>query len=417
MGASIVVLVANFECEEKPIPATQDKRRNSRIFDAEDARRIARRRLPRLVFDFVEGGAGREVATRRNTSRFDQIMLQPKVMEDVAERVLATGLLGRTYDLPFGVAPMGMCNLCHGDADQYLGVMARRRNLPVCLSSAASSTIEDMRHWAGDNAWFQLYVGKSKDQALALVERARIAGYGTLVLTVDVPQVSRRTRDLRNGFTMPFAIGPRQLLDFAFHPRWSLAALLKGAPSPRNFDTSTGAAFDRNASRAGADWAFLDRLRDLWKGTLIVKGVTSPADARRIRAAGVDAVYVSNHGGRQLDSVPAAIDLLPPIRDAVGAEYPVLFDSGVRSGEDVVKALACGADFVMLGRPLLHALAAEGEAGLAAMIEAIAGDIGVAMAQLGVNSIPQIGAQCLWTDRTGAEEPGETDFRITTKRA
>ena len=357
------------------------------------------------------------MATRRNTSRFDEVMLHSRVMGDVAQRSLSTTLLGQTYDLPFGVAPMGMCNLSCGDADQLLGEMAKHRNLPVSLSSAASSTIEDMRNWAGENAWFQLYFGQSMEDSLALVERARASGYETLVVTVDVPQVSRRTRDLRNGFTMPFAIGPRQFLDFAMHPRWSLSTLAKGAPSPKNFETSTGETFDRNASRAGADWAFLDRLRGIWKGRLIVKGVTSPADARRIRAAGADAVYVSNHGGRQLDSAPAAIDLLPPIRAAVGADYPVLFDSGVRSGEDVVKALACGADFVMLGRPLLYALAAEGEAGLDALVSAIAGDISVAMAQLGVNAIDQIGPQCLWTARTGSDEQDKTDLALTTKRA
>lgn len=408
--ASIVGRVASFEYEDNPITAFQEQKPTSRIFDADDARRLAKRRLPRLVFDFIEGGAGREVAARRNTSRFDDVMLHPRVMADVAQRSLSTTLLGRDYDLPFGVAPMGMCNLSHGDADQILGIMARRRNLPVCLSSAASSTIEDMRNWAVENAWFQLYVGPSLDRSLALVERARASGYETLVLTVDVPQVSRRTRDLRNGFTMPFAIGPRQFVDFAMHPRWSLATLFKGAPSPRNFETSTGTAFDRNASRAGADWDFLDRLRNLWKGPLIVKGITSPADARRACAAGVDAIYVSNHGGRQLDGAPAAIDLLPPIRAAIGANYPVLFDSGIRNGEDVVKALAKGADFVMLGRPLLYALAAEGETGLGALVTAIAGDISVAMAQLGVNTIDQIGPHCLWTNRTGSDEQDETDL-------
>ncbi len=388
---------------------------NSRIFDAQDARRLAKRRLPRLVFDFIEGAAGREVALLRNTRRFDDIMLQPRVMEDVADRSLSTHLLGRIYDLPFGVAPMGMCNLTCAGADRFLGLLAKRRNLPVCLSSAGSSTIEDMHRWADENAWFQLYVAEPVDHAIALVERARASGYETLVFTVDVPQVSRRTRDLRNGFTMPFAIGPRQFVDFAIHPRWSLSTLLNGAPSPKNFETSTGKAFDRHASRAAADWSFLFRLRDIWKGRLIVKGITSPADARRIRAAGADAIYVSNHGGRQLDSAPAAIDLLPPIRAAVGADYPVLFDSGLRSGEDIVKAIACGADFVMLGRPLLYALAAEGEAGLDAMVSAIAGDISVAMAQLGLNSIDQIGPQCLWTNQTVAAESGEANFKKTTK--
>lgn len=417
MHRFIVDLVAYPTREENPITSVEKTKPDSRIFDAGDARRLARKRLPRLVFDFIEGAAGREVSAMRNTSRFDDIMLQSRVMADVAERSLKTQLLGRNYDLPFGVAPMGMCSLACPDADAYIGALAKQRNLPVCLSSAASSTIEDMRHWAEENAWFQLYVGQSLDHSLALVDRARTAGYDTLVLTVDVPQVSRRTRDLRNGFTMPFAIGPRQFLDFALHPRWSLATLRNGAPSPKNFDTSAGASFNRHASRAGADWAFLDRLRDIWKGKLIVKGVTSPTDALRIRAAGADAIYVSNHGGRQLDSAPAAIDLLPSVRAAVGPGYPLIFDSGLRSGEDVVKALARGADFVMFGRPLLQALAAEGAVGLSALVDAIAVDINIAMAQLGVKTIDQIDKHCLWQDGAVPLTNEDPDLKITTKRA
>ena len=401
----------------KPITSKSKPKPASRIRDARDARRLARNRLPRLVFDFIEGAAGREVSAMRNTSRFDDIMLQPRVMADVRDRSLKTQLLGRSYDLPFGIAPMGMCNLACPNADAFLGELGKQRNLPVCLSSAASSTIEEMREWAGENAWFQLYVGQSMEQSLALVDRAKTSGYDTLVLTVDVPQVARRMRDLRNGFTVPFRIGPRQFLDFALHPRWSLATLINGAPSPRNFDAKAGANFDRNASRAGADWAFLDRLRKLWPGNLIVKGVTSAADAKRIRGAGADAVYVSNHGGRQLDSAPAAIDLLPPIRSAVGPDYPLIFDSGLRSGEDVVKALALGADFVMLGRPVLQALAAEGAVGLAALVDAIAGDISVAMAQLGVNSINQLDETCLWQTEVLPLSKQETDIKIAHKRA
>ncbi len=322
--------------------------------------------------------------------------MQPRVMQDVAERSLSTAFLGQSYDLPFGVAPMGMCNLSCPHADRFIGLAGRKRGMPVCLSSAASSTIEDMHGWGGTNAWFQLYVGPSMDHSMSLVERARTAGYDTLILTVDVPQVSRRTRDLRNGFLMPFSMGPRQFFDLALHPRWSLNTLIQGIPRPRNFDTATGSSFNRHASRAGANWAFLDQLRSVWKGKLIVKGITGPDDAKQVRAAGADAIYVSNHGGRQLDSVPPTVDLLPPIRAAVGPDFPLLFDSGVRSGEDVIKALALGADFVMLGRPVLHALAAEGRNGLDALIDAIAEEISTAMAQLGVTTIHEVNEQCLW---------------------
>lgn len=372
---------------------------SSRIFSTEDARRLARRRLPRLIFDFVEGAAGREVGAQRNLSRFDAIMLQPRVMTDVAERSLATMFLTRRYKVPFGIAPMGMCNLVHPRADHSLAEAANTIDLPICLSSAASTSIEDMARLAGPRAWFQLYFGASTDASLAMVERARAAGYDTLVLTVDVPQVSRRLRDLRNDFGVPFAMTRRAFWDFATHPRWSLSMLAAGVPRPMNFTDSDGAStFDRGASRSGADWEFLQVLRDRWPGKLIVKGVTSGDDARRVCSVGADAIYVSNHGARQLDSVPPAIDLLPLVRNAVGPGYPLLFDSGVRNGEDVVKALALGADFVMLGRPALYALGAGGGAGLDALLNCLAADISVVMAQLGVASIGQLGADVVHSE-------------------
>ena len=388
-------------------------RPSRKVFSTEDARRIAARRLPKLIFDFIEGSAGREVSASRNTERFDEIMMQSRVMADVAVRSVATKLMNRTYGLPFGIAPMGMCNLSWPGADKYLAQAAKHHDVPICLSSAASSSIEEMYDRVGENAWFQLYVGQSMEHSLSLVDRAEAAGYGTLILTVDVPQVSRRIRDLRNGFQVPFSIGPRQLVDFALHPRWSLTTLINGTPSAKNFAGDNAARFDRYGSRAGADWVFLDKLRDRWKGKLIVKGVTSADDAMRIKNSGADAIYVSNHGGRQLDSAPAAIELLPRIRTAVGPDYPLIFDSGVRSGEDVVKALALGADFVMVGRPLLFALAAEAEVGLNALFSAFAGDISNTMAQLGISRTDQISGQVLFPPLDQAVKMPGPNLKIT----
>lgn len=360
----------------------------TKLFSTEDARRLAKRRLPRLVFDFIEGASGREIGLRRNEARFDEICLRPRVMENVSSRSLATEILGQKFGVPFGIAPMGMCNLVCPGADRILAETAARLALPVCVSSAASSTLEDMHQWAGTRAWFQLYYGQSEESSLEAVDRAGNAGYDTLILTVDVPQVSRRVRDQRNGFNVPFQLTLTSFLDFATHPRWSLSTLAAGIPSPKNI--GRGDNFVRDASRAGADWNFLAKLRRTWKGNLIVKGITSARDAIRVRDEGADAVYVSNHGGRQLDSVPAAIDLLPRIRKALGAGMPLLFDSGVRNGEDVVKALALGADFVMLGRPVLFALGASGENGLSTLLDCFTQDIDTAIAQLGVNSVSEL---------------------------
>lgn len=229
-----------------------------------------------------------------------------------------------------------------------------------------------------------------------MVDRAAAAGYEVLILTVDVPQVSRRVRDLKNGFQVPFRLGPRQFLDFAFHPRWSIETLLRGAPRPMNFEMENGGrGFVRGESRGGADWDFLDRLRKRWAGQLVIKGVLSPADAVRIRDAGADAVYVSNHGGRQLDGAPPAIEALSQIRAAVGGGYPLIFDSELRNGEDIVKALACGADFVMLGRPLMYAIGAEGARGLSTLIGILAEEISVTLAQTGLRRVEDIDGDVL----------------------
>ena len=354
---------------------------------------MARRRLPPMIFDFIDGAAGRETGASRNTDAFDQVLLQPRAMIDVANRDLSTTVFGREYSNPFGIAPMGMCNLATPRADRHIAAAAARYNMPVCLSSAGSTPLERMHDWSDGRCWFQLYFGQSADATLETVARAERAGYSTLILTVDVPQVARRVRDLRNGFGLPFRMTARAFFQFATHPGWSLGTLFNGVPAPRNFPgMEKKGGFDRNASRAGADWDFLGTLRKRWKGNLVVKGITSTRDARRVREAGADAIYVSNHGARQLDSTPPALQVLPAIRAAVGRDYPLFFDSGARSGEDILKALALGADFVFLGRPALFALGAEGERGLNALIDCMINDLSVSMAQVGATDIDAIKA-------------------------
>ncbi len=373
-----------------------------RLHCTEDARVMARRRMPRLMFDFVDGAAGAETAARLNREALERIRLQPRVLAGAERRSVTKHLFGTAMGLPFGVAPMGMCDLTWPGADRMLAAEARRRRIPVCLSSAGSTTLEDMRALADKWAWFQLYVGQSTDAAFEMVDRAQAAGYEVLVLTVDVPQVAKRMRDLRNGFQVPFRIGPRQLLDFARHSRWSLETLRHGVPRTVNYDADrAGRGFTRHESRGRTDWAFLSRLRAHWQGKLVIKGVLSRDDAVRIRDTGADAVYVSNHGGRQLDSAPPAIHALPRIRAAVGDDFPLLFDSGVRNGEGIVKALALGADFVMLGRALLYAIGADGARGLATLMDLLAEEVEVTLAQLGRSSVEELDASAL------AEPPGE----------
>ena len=360
-----------------------------RIHSSDDARQIAKRRLPWMVFDYINGAAGREAGADRARAAFDETVLRPRVLQNVSNRSVASDVFGKPTKAPFGIAPMGMCNLSAPGADLMLARLAARENVPLGVSTVASTAMEPLIEAAEGNAWFQLYFSGDGVGTFKLVERAKAAGYKTIVLTVDVAEVGRRPRELRHGFTMPFRIGPKQFIDFALHPRWSLTTLFKGRPEMANFDMS-GYSFDRTESRAGANWDTLAKLRDMWSGNLVVKGVLDAEDAIMLRDAGVDAVQVSSHGARQLDSAPSPISVLPAIREAVGPDFPLFFDSGLRSGEDVVKAYDQGADFTFLGRILQFAIAAGGEEGLQRLWDVLRDETSITLAQIGATSLPGV---------------------------
>ncbi|GGA26978.1 alpha-hydroxy acid oxidase [Neptunicoccus cionae] len=359
------------------------------IHSFEDARRIAKRRLPWMVFDYIDGTAGTGCGARTNRAALDGIKLQPRVLNNVEERSIAGQVFGSTTKVPFGIAPMGMCNLSSPSADRLLARMAAKDTIPVGVSTVASTSLEEMWELSQGSAWFQLYISRTTETADRLIARAKAAGYDTLVLTVDVPEVGRRPRELRRGFKMPFRIGPRQFVDFACHPAWSLPQLVKGKPQMGNFGGAFG-EFDREESRAGADWVTLARVRDQWFGKLVLKGVMDARDAKRAQECGVDAVQVSSHGSRQLDSAPPAIQALKTIRDELGPEFPLFYDSGIQSGEDIVKAYAMGADFVFAGRPFSYGIAANGATGLRQMRDVLAQEISITLAQLGLRKLKQI---------------------------
>lgn len=355
------------------------------IHCAEDARRLARRRLPWMVFDYIDGSAGQETGAARNRAALDRVTLRPRILKDVSQRTLATKLFGAPAERPFGIAPMGMCNLSAPGADLMLARLAARYKIPHGVSTVASTPMEKIIETAQGHAWFQLYFSGDGVGTFKLVERAKAAGFQTLVLTVDVPEVGRRPRELRHGFKMPFRIGPSQFIDFALHPRWSLSTLFHGKPQMANFDMD-GYEFDRTETRANVTWDTLSRLRDMWHGKLVVKGVLDVEDAKTLARSGVDAIQVSSHGARQLDSAPAPIDMLAKIRAELGPEFPIFYDSGIRSGEDVLKALSQGADFTFVGRILQYAIAAAGEPGLTRMWDVLSDELSNAMAQIGATS-------------------------------
>ena len=356
------------------------------IHTAEDARRLARRRLPWMVFDYIDGAAGTETGALRTRAALDAITLRPRILKNVSERSLAVSLFGATAQRPFGIAPMGMCNLSAPGADLMLARLAARYEVPHGVSTVASTPMERIIEEAQGHAWFQVYFSGDGSGTFKLVDRARHAGYQTLVLTVDVPEVGRRPRELRHGFKMPFRIGPRQFIDFALHPRWSLSSLFAGKPQMANFDMP-GYDFDRTESRARADWDTLARMRDMWPGKLVVKGVLDVEDALKLKKAGVDAIQVSSHGARQLESAPAPIEILPLIREAVGPEMPLFYDSGLRSGEDVLRAFSQGAQFAFFGRILQFAIAAGGEEGLHRLWQVLSEELSIGMAQTGLTEL------------------------------
>ena len=365
---------------------------SQKIFSIKDARELSRKRLPKLVFDFIDGASGDEKLAEINSRALDQIRLEPKVLRNVEKRSLKKKVLGYEFDFPFGFAPMGMTNLSWPGADSMLAAESARNNIPTCVSMASTTTLEKMYELSEGHSWMQLYIFQDENFVMELLDRAKNTGYEVAILTVDVPVLSRRTRDDKNGFSYPFKIGPKQFFDFATHPTWSLSTLLSGIPKPMNYVTSKSGdgIFKRKESRGSTDWDTLKRVRDKWKGKLIIKGVMSPDDATKIKGAGADAIQVSNHGGRQLDSATAAINMLPLIRKSVGNDFPLIFDSGIRSGSDIVRALAFGADYAMIGRPVMYAMGADGRKGLRRIVEIIKEEASTTLGLVGLNDINDV---------------------------
>ena len=365
---------------------------STKIHTIDDAIRLSKKRLPKLVFDFIDGASGDDKLAEINSTALDQIRLEPKVFRNVENRNLSKKIFDFHFDYPFGFAPMGMTNLSWPDADKMIAKESAYNNIPTCVSMASSTTLEDMFTFSEGHSWMQIYIFQSEEFIMELLKRAESIGYKVLILTVDVPILSRRARDDRNGFGYPFKIGPKQFLDFALHPQWSLTTLFKGAPQPMNYVTSKSGdqIFRRKESRGATDWNTLKRVREAWKGKLIIKGVMNSEDALKIKEAGADAIQVSNHGGRQLDSATASINALPLIRKALGDDFPILFDSGIRSGSDILRALALGANFVMFGRPLMYAIGADGARGLRRIINLIKEELSTNLGLVGLTDINEV---------------------------
>ena len=355
-----------------------------------DLRNRARRRIPKFVWEYLDSGTGAEAAKARNRAALDRIGMMPSVLHGEMEPDLGVNLMGRTLPLPFGIAPIGMSGLIWPGAEGHLARAAARAGIPYGLSTVATQSPEDLAPHLGDHAWFQMYPPRDPEIRADMLQRARTAGFETLVLTVDVPVASRRERQTRSGLTNPPRLTPRLMAHVAMRPAWAVQMAKRGLPHMRMLDKYIEGTATANLPptahvgyllRTAPGWNYVEWLRDAWNGPFVVKGVLRPEDAQRLENAGVDAVWVSNHAGRQFDGAPASIDALPAIRAAT--DLPLIFDSGVESGLDILRALTSGADFVMLGRAFHFALAALGPTGIEHLIDILRKDLIANMGQLG----------------------------------
>jgi L-lactate dehydrogenase (cytochrome) len=356
-----------------------------------DLRARARRRLPHFVWEYLDSATGSESVKALNRAALDALRLTPWVLQGPVSPDLATRFLGHDYAAPFGIAPVGMSGLIWPGAEAALARHAGRAGIPYCLSTVATRIPEDIGPLAGEMGWFQLYPPGDATIRADLVRRAREAGFRALVLTVDVPSPSRRERQRRADLAIPPKRTARMLWQAALRPRWALGTLRLGTPRLRLMEeylkvegNAPSTAHAGYLLRTNPDWSYVKAVRDLWQGPLLLKGILRPEDAARAQAEGVDAVWVSNHTGRQFDGCPASLDALPAIRAAV-PDLPLVADGGVEGGLDILRMIAKGADFVMLGRAWHFALAALGPAGVAHLDHILRDDLVANMHQLGIS--------------------------------
>lgn len=360
----------------------------------EDLRRRAKRRIPHFAWEYLDSGTGEETALGRNRATLDAVTFSPRALRGKVSPNLETTFLGRDYSVPIGIAPIGATGMMWPGAEDDLARFAARERVPYGLSTVATRTPDEIGPIAGDYGWFQLYPLGGDGVQEDILRRAQNAGYKTLVLTVDVPINSRRERQRRAGFNMPVKMTPSMIFQMMLCPEWLLKIARHGQPRFKLMEDYVDSRSVADVAkrlgpemRPNPDWSVLDDLRAVWDGHIILKGICNVEDAVQAKESGVDAVWVSNHGGRQLDAVPGAITVLPRIREAVGSTYPLIYDSGVRSGLDVARALALGADFVMAGRAFIYGAGAFGPRGIELAMKILRDDLANVMAQVGTNDL------------------------------
>ena len=376
------------------------------ITNVEDLRQLARRKVPKAIFEYIDHGSYDQLSLANNRNDINAIRFRQRVMIDAATRDLKTTMLGEEVSMPVAIAPTGLTGLMHGDGEMLAARAAEAAGIRFTLSTMSICSIEDVRSAIKGPFWFQLYVFKDRGFSEEVVERAKAAGCTALFVTVDLPMRGQRHCDIKNGLTVPPRITPSNVLDVMSKPAWLTSVLMGKRKSFGNIDhylKKKGGIWA--AGRWGGDnldpalsWKDIAWLRKRWPGKLVVKGVLDPEDAKLAANEGADAIVVSNHGGRQLDGTPGTITVLPHIADAVGDRLEVFLDSGIRGGQDVLKALALGAKGCFIGRAYLYGLAAMGEEGVAKALGIIREELRVSMSLTGVKNIGEISRDILYTD-------------------
>jgi (S)-mandelate dehydrogenase len=388
-----------------------------KAINIEDLRQLAKRRLPRIAFDFVEGGVEDEEGLAYNEAAFRRYRMVPRYLVDVSQRDQSVTLFGRRYASPVGIAPTGISGLFRRNADLMFAEAAAAADIPYVMSSVTNASLEAAARIAGKNMWFQIYGTADRAIMHDLIRRARDAGIATLVVTVDVPMTQKRERNIRNGFTRPLKMTPAVVLEALLHPGWLVEFFRHGgipmmenwtayAPTGANADHVAG-IYAAQTPSADQTWRDLEEIRRIWPGTLVVKGVLHPRDAVRSVELGADGIYVSNHGGRQLDRAPSPIDMLPVIRTAVGDKVPLVMDSGVRRGSDVILARCLSAEVAFVGRATMYGAAAAGFRGVEKAIEILRREVDLTLGALGCPKLSDLGPHMLLDNATGEFVAGE----------
>lgn len=369
-----------------------------------DMEKMARRRIPGFMLEYVINGLGSGVSVQKNRDSLNHVELMPRYLSEASNPEIRCTLFDQKYDAPFGVAPIGLSGLVWANSERILAAAAKAHNVAYTLSTVATITLEEARQIAGENGWFQLYSPKDPAVMTDILKRCRAAGYENLLVTVDVPYPTRREHDIRNGLAVPPNFDLKTLWQMVSHPRWSLRMAMAGVPEFANLKTYFADGQSRNVGKSiRASTKFISgrlgghvtaerfaHIREQWPGKLLAKGVLDPAEAKAYMDLGADGIVVSNHGGRQLDAAPSAVTVLPHIRAAVGPETPLIVDGGIRSGLDIARMLALGADFVLMGRPFLYAVAALDRQGGDHVMKVLKAELQAAMGQIGCPSLKQL---------------------------